>query len=100
MDQRLGERGFRRIVRCLLFWQIADAGPGTVHQEITGLQDGSDQGAGADFPWQRGPQRSVRAKLDVFPHAAVARKSSGEIRYFSWRAARATQADASAAQTR
>src|SRR5882724_2689963 len=100
MVQRLGERGFRRIVRRVLFWKIAVPRSRSLHQEIAGLQNGPHQGAGFDFSRKRRPQRSVCAKLDVFPYTAVAWKSAGEICNFPWRAARPTETNASTAKAR
>ena len=100
VDQRLGQCLFRRIVRRVLFRQIADAGSAAVHQQIAVLQNGQSAGAGADFPRHRRHQRSSGAKLVLFPRAAVLRQGAGEIRGVPRRATRPAQADAPDAQSR
>src|SRR6266481_10081520 len=99
MDQRLGQRSFRRFVRFVLFRKIADGRSGVVHSQITVLQDGPGESAGADFPWHCGYERSAGAELVIFSRAAVLLQSAREVCSVSRRTARPTQIDAPDAQS-
>src|SRR5579864_2502047 len=99
MDQRLGQYGFRRFLRFVLFWQVADGRSAAVHQEISFLQDGQSTGARFDFPRLRGPQCSSGAKLVVLSRAGVLRKDS-EVRGIPGRTAWPAETYASSPQGR
>src|ERR1700690_2069652 len=87
MDQRLGQRGFRRGIRQLLFRQVAVRRPGTLHQEVAPLQNGSREDSDADFPWHKRSSGADLAELDLLPHALLAWQGAGQTGYVPRRGA-------------
>jgi dipeptidyl aminopeptidase/acylaminoacyl peptidase len=85
MDQRLGQRNVRGLLRLLLFRQNADGRSAAVHPQVPLLQARQGSSCSDHFPGFRRYQRASLAELVLFPCPAVLRPSARQVRGVSRR---------------